>query len=387
MNDTEAAERCGNEAKLCLPELNPAFVKEVNKKSGGKAKPSDRAISVIVPTYNRKATLRRCLEALAAQTLPADEFEVIVVDDGSTDDTQEFLRKLQTPFRLTRLEQKNQGAGAARKLAVEQARGEYLLLINDDTIAFPDLLQEHLQVQRMHHKSCFAVLGTFEYERAARRRALTQFLSTDPFMFPQKNMHAEWYYGHTHFITCNLSVRRDAVLACGSFDPAFRLGEDTELGLRMASGGSKVVYHPQARAWHDHLEINIGDMVRRAKAYGPVYLRLLSKHTSLSITHPGISLKAPITAADIEQVRETLAGQRAQVEEMVQALAQYDNRDFEPFFAKRSGNGTAAEMIVNLFHQAIPQVHWFYVFTGLCEAWQEKHPLLTTASIAVGAGA
>lgn len=385
IGDEEAAERCGNEAKLCLPELNPAFVKEVNKKTNGKAKPSDRAISVIIPTYNRKTTLRRCLDALVAQTLPADEFEVVIVDDGSTDDTQAFLKKVETPFRLVRLQQKNQGAGAARRLAVEHARGEYLLLMNDDTIAFPDLLQEHLSIQRRHHASCFAVLGTFDYERAARRRALTYFLSTDPFMFPQKNMHEEWYYGHTHFITCNLSIRRDAVLACGSFDAAFRLGEDTELGIRMASGGSKVIYHPQARAWHDHLEMNMAGMVRRSKAYGPVYLRLLSKHPTLRITHPGIDLKAPITAADIEKVRETLAGQRAQVEEMVNALAQYDNRDFEPFFATRSGNGSAAEMIVNLFHQAIPQVHWFHVFDGLCEAWQQKHPLPLAQPTAVEA--
>jgi 2-polyprenyl-3-methyl-5-hydroxy-6-metoxy-1,4-benzoquinol methylase/glycosyltransferase involved in cell wall biosynthesis len=380
LDDQEAAGRCGDEAKLCLPELNPAFVKEVKKKSGGRTKLSDRAISVIIPTFNRKATLRRCLQALKAQTLPADDFEVIIVDDGSTDDTQEFLRKQQTAFRLAYYQQKNQGAGAARKFAVEQARGEYLLLMNDDTIADPNLLQEHLQIQRLHHDSCFAVLGTFEYERPARRRALTHFLSTDPFMFPQKNMHAEWYYGHTHFITCNLSIRRDAVLACGSFDPAFRLGEDTELGLRMASGGSKVVYHPQARACHDHLEMKMADMVRRAKAYGPVYLRLLEKHPSLSITHPGITLKAPLTAADIERVREKLAGQKAQIEEMVQALAQYDDRDFEPFFATRKANGTAADMIANLFHQAIPQVHWFYVFEGLCAAWREKHRIPLTTS-------
>ncbi|HZU32538.1 MAG TPA: glycosyltransferase, partial [Candidatus Angelobacter sp.] len=388
IGDNEAAIRCGDEAKLCLPELNPFFVKEANKKHGGRSKLSDRAISVIVPTFNRKQKLERCLEALVKQTLNADEFEVIVVDDGSTDNTQEFLHKQETPFRLKHFKQKNQGAGAARRLGVEQARGEYLLLINDDTIADPELLPEHLSIQRRFHDSCFAVLGTFEYERAARRRALTHFLSVDPFMFPQKSMHPEWYYGNTHFVTCNLSIRRDAVLACGSFDPAFRLGEDSELGIRLASGGCKVLYHPRAKAWHDHLEMNVADIVHRAKAYGPVYLRLLEKHPALRITQPGIELKSPVITADIERVREVLAGQRAQIEEMVRALSQYDNRDFEPFFATRSGNGTAADMIMNLFHQAIPQVHWFYVFEGLCCAWSEKHPAaLAAAAVATGARA
>jgi hypothetical protein len=255
--------------------------------------------------------------------------------------------------------------------------------MNDDTIADPELLQEHLVMQRRHHDSCFAVLGTFEYERAARRRALTHFLSTDPFMFPQKNMHVDWYYGHTYFVTCNLSVRRDAVLACGSFDPEFRLGEDTELGLRMATKGSKVLFHPQARAWHDHLEMTVADMVRRAKAYGPVYLRLLEKYPAIRITQPGFELKAPVSADGIERIRETLGKQRAQIEETVVALAQYDDKDFEPFFARRSGDGTAADIIVNLFHQALPQVHWFYVFDSVCEAWSARHPLpLTIATTA-----
>jgi GT2 family glycosyltransferase/glycosyltransferase involved in cell wall biosynthesis len=375
--DLETARRCGDEAKLCLPELNPSFVKEVDKERTSRVKPSDRAISVIIPTFNRQVTLERCLQALASQTLSSDEFEVIVVDDGSTDDTQQFLRKCQTPYRLSYFQQKNQGAGAARKSAVEHARGEYLLLINDDTIADSGLLQEHLAIQRAHHDSCFAVLGTFDYERAARRRALTYFLSTDPFMFPQKNMHPEWYYGYTHFVTCNLSVRRDAVLAAGSFDPAFRLGEDTEMGLRMARNGCKVIYDPNARALHDHLDINMKNMVGRAMAYGPIYLRLLEKHPTLELTHPGFELKNPITLADIERIRETLEKRRAQIEETVKALAQYDDRDFELFFATRSGNGTAAEMIANLFRQAIPQVHWFYVFEGLCASWSEKHAVVT----------
>lgn len=383
--DVESANRCGQEAKLCLPELNPTFVKQVEKKNGNRARLSDHAISVIIPTYNRQKTLERCLDALVEQTLSSTDFEVIVVDDGSTDDTQEFLKQQKTPFRLSYFRQANQGAGAARKLGVDNARGEYLVLMNDDTIADPKMLDEHLLMQRKYHSSCFAVLGTFEYERAARRRALTHFLSVDPFMFPQLNMRPDFYYGHTHFITCNLSVRRDAVLAAGSFDPSFRLGEDTELGLRMAANGCKVVFHPEARAIHDHLEMTIDDMVRRAKNYGPVYLHLLRKHPTLRITHPGIDLGAPVTAADIERVRETLRGQRGQIDEMVKALKQYDNRDFEPAFAKLTGQGSAADLIVNLYRQAIPQVHWFHVLDGLCSAWTDEAPM-PPAEI-VGAGA
>ncbi len=372
--DQDAASRCGQEAKLCLPELNPAMVKKVVKNKSRGGRPSDRTISVVIPTFNRKDKLERCLKTLATQTLPAEDFEVVVVDDGSTDDTREFLKSQDVPFRLIQCSQKNQGVGAARRLGVENSSGEYLLLINDDTLADPNLLQEHLQLQREYHESCFAVLGTFEYERAARKRALTHFLSVDPFMFPQVTMYPGWNYGPTHFVTCNLSVRRDAVLACGSFDPSYRLGEDTELGLRMAASGCKVLYNPQARSWHDHLDITVMDLVRRAKAYGPIHLRLLRQYPAVRVPGPAGELAGPVTAVDIARIREVLDSKRKQIEETVAALRQYDDRDFEPFFATRSGKGTAADMIVNLFRQAIPEVHWFYIFDGLCSAWEEQAP-------------
>jgi Glycosyl transferase family group 2 len=204
-------------------------------------------------------------------------------------------------------------------------------------------------------------------------------------MFPQMNMRPELYYNHSHFITCNLSVRRDAVLAAGSFDPAFRLGEDTELGLRIGAKGCRVLFHPAAKAIHDHLDMTMDDMVRRAKAYGPVYLRLLQKHPTLKISHPGIELAGPVTTADIERIRETLQSQREQIDEMVKALKQYDNRDFEPAFAKRTADGCAAEMIVNLFRQAIPQVHWFHVFDGLCSAWTDQAVMPPVELVGTGA--
>jgi hypothetical protein len=140
----------------------------------------------------------------------------------------------------------------------------------------------------------------------------------------------------------------------------------------MAAGGCKVLYNPQARSWHDHLDITVTDMVRRAKAYGPVHLRLLRQYPALRVPAPIGELGGPVTGADVARIREILESRRKQIEETVAALMQYDNRDFEPFFAAKSGKGTAADMIVNLFRQAIPEVHWFYIFDGLCSAWEQQ---------------
>src|SRR3954452_23505252 len=80
-------------------------------------------LSVVVPTYNRRAGLERLLRALGEQTLPPDQFEVVVVNDGSQDDTADLLATLALPYRLRALAQANAGPAAARNLGVTQAEG------------------------------------------------------------------------------------------------------------------------------------------------------------------------------------------------------------------------------------------------------------------------
>ncbi len=386
LGESESSARCGQEARLCLPELNPALRREATKSKSVRAAGSAPAISVIVPTFNRRAKLERCLRALTLQSLSAQDFEVIVADDGSTDDTQSFLQSLRTPFRLHCLRQNNQGAGAARRMGVERARGEYLLLINDDTIAHIDLLREHLFKHRTGGEKNLAVLGTFEYESGARERALMWFLSTDPFMFPQLRMKAGTTYSAPHFVTCNLSIARDAVLKCGSFDSSFRLGEDSELGLRLAKAGTNIVYHPAARAWHDHLDMTMADMIGRARAYGSVYLQLLRKHPHLEVPTLFGTLRSGLTVADIEQFRTILAARRSEVEESVKALEQYDSIDFRKYFDMPAKQGSAADMIAVLFSRAVPQVYWFYLVETFCSLWSgQSAPTPATELSSAGA--
>ena len=80
-------------------------------------------ISVVLPTYNRLPQLQKVLEGFASQTYPMDDFEVVVVSDGATDGTNEFLQSVQTSYRLHPFFQKNQGAAAARNNGINQATG------------------------------------------------------------------------------------------------------------------------------------------------------------------------------------------------------------------------------------------------------------------------
>jgi len=107
-------------------------------------------LSIIIPTYTRVDSLRTCLESLSHQTQPAADYEVIVIVDGSTDGTCEMLERLTPPYRLRVYWQPNSGQTEARNRGIALAEGRYCLFLDDDIIAGPELVAEHLRAQREH---------------------------------------------------------------------------------------------------------------------------------------------------------------------------------------------------------------------------------------------
>jgi glycosyltransferase involved in cell wall biosynthesis len=272
-------------------------------------------------------------------------------------------------FRFVYLRQVNAGAGAARKLGTEAARGEYLLLFNDDTIATPNLLTEHLRVQCEHAQDKCAVLGHFRYPRHSSKRALTSFFATRRFLFPQAFLQPGFYRDSALFIGCNLSIRREAVLGAGSFDPQFRVAEDTELGVRLEQQGYGILYHPQALAWHDHLIFTATDLIARAHVYAPADILLFKKHPRLLASGRG-----PFGKLDADwaaKTKDSLDQSRRQVTEWTQALARFDHLDFAPLFYKLNGETTEAELVLKAFDQIVPRVYWFYLFERFLELREE----------------
>jgi hypothetical protein len=199
----------------------------------------------------------------------------------------------------------------------------------------------------------------------ARKRALTSFLASRPFLFPQVNMKPGFYRESAYFIASNLSVRREAVLEVGSFDPRFRVAEDTELGVRLEQKGYRIRYHPQAMAWHDHLIFTAADLLNRARAYAPADLLLFKKHPRLLGSGTG-----PFGRLDDDwavRTQNSLDESRSRVAEFTKAVARFDNLDFAPLFSIRNGSETEAEIVLRTFDQIVPQVHWFHLFESVLE--------------------
>lgn len=214
-------------------------------------------ISVIIPTFNRSAILRRCLEHLAGQTLDAEQFEVIVCDDGSTDATAEVVRNLRTGFNLHYLCQENTGPAAARNLGVRKATGEYILFLNDDALLAPNALEIHLAEHQRLANPKAAVLGLFSMhpEFTDTAKPVGCCLDYSDLIFDYCTMQPDTPYGYEKFYTCNISLNRAFMLTGDLFDAAFvRLagGEDIEYGYRLQHRGTIIYYRPDCTALHAH---------------------------------------------------------------------------------------------------------------------------------------
>lgn len=241
------------------------------------------ALSIVIPTCNRRTTLLRCLEALEQQTLDRTQYEIIVVDDGSTDGTEAALRE--RPGTRYFLQPRNAGPAAARNVGIRAAQGAIVLLMGDDILAPPDLLEQHLTEHAHQAANNVAILGYAPWLESEPVTPLMRYLFKGPCAFRQFRYEAiqdseEVPFGF--FYTCNLSLHRDFLLSNGLFDEDFHFayGEDTELGYRLQQRGLRLIYRRHIVAYHDH-PTSYRSVRNRARNAGQVDALMARKHPLL----------------------------------------------------------------------------------------------------------
>ena len=214
-------------------------------------------LSVVIPTYNRLPILRQCLLALERQQLapPIERFEVVLVDDGSTDDSVAWLRQNATSLPHVRLICQDHGGPAeGRNRGVEHAGGDVIVFIDSDLVVLPDFLLQHARAleQRWRERGdrlCFtygAVVNTANFE--------------DPTSEPHKLNDLSFAY----FATGNVAIDRQLLERAGLFDTAFRLygWEDLELGERLRRLRVDLVRCPRAVGYHWHPALSLEQIPR-----------------------------------------------------------------------------------------------------------------------------
>ncbi|MEB3275209.1 MAG: glycosyltransferase family 2 protein [Prochlorothrix sp.] len=204
-------------------------------------------ISIVIPTYNRKPILEKCLLALEQQqwatTDPIDGYEVVVVDDGSTDGTVAWLRDNPQFPHVRLVEQQHQGPAAARNLGVNRAQGDTIIFIDSDLVVLDDFLHHHAQKLHQAYQTgddrCFtygAVINTCNFDHP----------TAEPYKITD--------FSNAFFATGNVAIDRSWLEKAGLFDTEFQLygWEDLELGVRLKKLGLKLLKCPEAVGYHWH---------------------------------------------------------------------------------------------------------------------------------------
>jgi GT2 family glycosyltransferase len=213
-------------------------------------------LTVVVPTRDRWWYLRRCLELLARQACPPEEYEVVVVDDGSTDGTPGGVEALRTGNgpRLRCLRRSALGPAAARNSGVREAEGEVVLFLGDDIMASPDLVARHMRYHRDTPDPGAAALGHVTWSPELRVTPFMRWLEDGGPQFAYRAIRDPDNVPPAHFYTANLSVKRAFMMKWGLFDESLRSAafEDFDLGRRLARMGMRLTLLPDARAYHLH---------------------------------------------------------------------------------------------------------------------------------------
>jgi GT2 family glycosyltransferase len=209
-------------------------------------------LSIVIATCNRAEQIGRALESLCHQSIPAKSFEVIVVDNGSGEATrvvvQDYL-KGQPHWKL--LQEPKPGAAAARNSGIRAARSSIVLFLDDDIVADPKLIEQHLT----SHRKCpgTAVLGAVRFPWKGDESAFFWCLGRHPELFQSFQFPDPGNVPFQYFYTCNLSLSKSFFNQAEGFDESFTTSgfEDTELGYRFIKAGFRIIFNEKASALHD----------------------------------------------------------------------------------------------------------------------------------------
>lgn len=240
-------------------------------------------VSVIIPTYNREKLLAKCLSALAGQTFPAEEYEVIVIDDGSTDGTPAMVKELarKAPCCINYVYKEHKGIGAARNVGLRLARGELIIFIDSDIVAVPDFIQAHVSQHKITRKA-----GSFQVD--------DNFIVHGPVIYttnldnPLATKKRVTDISTAFFATTNVSIAKKWLFEAGLFDEDFtEYGwEDLELGQRLRRLGLMVIRSEEPKGYHLKHEFSLSELpglLQKERERGHMAVLYYRKHPTFKV--------------------------------------------------------------------------------------------------------
>jgi len=247
--------------------------------------------SIVIPTYNSSRVLRRCLEAIKRFEYP--EFEIIVVDDGSTDDTDSMIKDYPD---VKYIRQTNQGPAAARNKGAEAASGELIFFTDADCVPPPDILARYVShFINSDHVGMGGGYRTFNADKPVARYIGREI----------QYRHRQARTGRIMaFGTYNCVFSRQVFLAAGGFDTEFKYasGEDFDFCYRLVESGHKLAFESDIFVWHEHPD-SIANYFKQQYKRGASRTRNIVRHKTTAVhdnyVEKSVKWQPPLLAAVI----------------------------------------------------------------------------------------
>lgn len=254
--------------------------------------PAKPQLSVVVPTFNRADAVDLTLQRLKHQTLPADEFEVVIVDDGSWDTTAQIVaaQSLSLPFHCNYLQQQNKGAAATRNVGVSHAQADIILFLDIDVVPDTALLATHLK--NHDHPDKHMIVGRVKPWPDAYKAWYETISDPDVGMdYGEREKMLPFYMA----LGGNLSVKKAVFEDLGGFDETYPAAgcEETEFAYRAQQKGIPLFYQPEAIGYHNHPR-TLARRCQQQAAHMRSMALLIYQHPELQTEIPGVDDLMPL---------------------------------------------------------------------------------------------
>lgn len=244
-----------------------------------------REISVVIPVYNGREVIAETLEGLANQRCSLGSFEVVVIDDCGNDDSIDICEAISrtSPYELKMVRHtENRGTYAAYNTGVANSTGPLILLLDQDCVPHPDLVERHLAAHQRRPEPV-AVVGQFIWHDRVSWKPYLHYFRPNPLTPSLSDADDLDDLEVSQFISGNCSLPREQLVGLGAFDEGFTFGcGDNDLGYRWHKAGYRIVGEPGARIYH----------------YRPLsFVQLLERKHRIGLAGPYLCRKHPEAAA------------------------------------------------------------------------------------------
>ncbi len=261
--------------------------------------------SVIVSAYNRLEALIMCLTALLHQTIELVKYEILLVDDCSTDGTKEYIDKfIHTKSNIKYIRhQVNQGLASARNSGIISASGEYIIFLDCDIIPEPDFIEKSLFYHAQYPNEKIVVIGNLSFDEIITDKNNIAYFAQSRYLgFRTKKEMAKIDYSNLsprYFAGGIASIPYSTVMEVGLFDFTFKYygGEDTDYGIRLGNHGVRLIFGASVKAYHHDPVFLEKYKNKRIEAAREGFKIMLKKHPGC-YDNTWISLLTPINTRE-----------------------------------------------------------------------------------------